>query len=71
MDRQYVESTALESIGYEEATGTLEIQFSNGGPIWQYYEFPEDMWNEFQYSESKGIYFHSRIKNHFREARVG
>jgi hypothetical protein len=71
MDRQPVESTAIASIGYDASTGTLEIEFANGGPVWQYSDFPEYMWNEFQYAESHGSFFHSQIKNHFPEARVG
>ena len=56
MERQYVESSMITSIGYDEDNSILEIEF-NSGVVWQYPDFPEYMWNEFQSSESKGKYF--------------
>lgn len=70
MERKFVESSNLTSIGYDFSSCTLEIEFKSGG-VWQYYEFPEHMWNEFEYAESYGKYFHAHIKNQYREARVG
>jgi hypothetical protein len=61
----------IASIGYDPANGTLEIEFKNGGQVWDYFDFPEHMWNEFQTCESQGKYWHANIKNRFREARVG
>ena len=71
MERRPVESSNLASIGYDASTGTLEIEFKSGGAVWQYYDFPEHKWNEFEYAESHGKYFHAHIKNQYREARVG
>jgi len=71
MERTPVESSNLASIGYDSSTGTLEIEFKSGGAVWQYYDFPEHKWNEFEYAESHGKYFHANIKNQYREARVG
>jgi hypothetical protein len=71
MDRKPVNSSMINSIGYDSSSGTLEIEFKNGGAIWQYYDFPEHMWNEFEYSESHGKYWHANIKGQYREARVG
>ena len=71
MERTSVESSNLASIGYDPSTGTLEIEFKSGGAVWQYYDFPEHKWNEFEYAESHGKYFHGNIKNQYREARVG
>jgi hypothetical protein len=70
MERKLVESSNLASIGYDASTGTLEIEFKNGA-IWQYYDFPEHMWNEFEYAESHGKYFNANIKNQYRDGRVG
>lgn len=71
MERTPIESSNLASIGYDSSTGTLEIEFKSSGAVWQYYDFPEHMWNEFQTAESHGKYFHANIKNQYREARVG
>jgi KTSC domain len=70
MERRIVESSNLASIGYDASTGTLEIEFKSGS-IWQYYDFPEHMWNEFEYAESHGKYFNANIKNQYRDGRVG
>ena len=70
MDRKPVNSSMITSIGYDPSTGTLEIEFKTDGAVFQYFDFPEHMWNEFEYAESHGKYWHSNIKNQFREARV-
>lgn len=64
MDREYVESSMITSIGYDPAICVLEIEFSNG-TVWQYNDFPEYMWYEFRQSESKGKYFHAYIKKEY------
>jgi len=66
-----VNSTMMTSIGYDITHGTLEIEFNKGGAVWQYYDFPEYLWNEFQYCESHGKFYNSNIKNQYCEARVG
>jgi len=71
MDRQPVNSSMIASIGYDSGNGILEIEFKSDGAIWQYFEFPEHMWNEFLICESHGKYCHANIKKRFREARVG
>jgi len=71
MERISVNSSMITSIGYDTSSGTLEIEFKSDGAVWQYYDFPEHMWNEFQYAESQGKYWHSNIKKQYREARVG
>ena len=71
MDREPVNSSMIASIGYDPLNGTLEIEFKSDSSIWNYFDFPEHLWNEFHYCESHGKYWHANIKKHFREARVG
>jgi hypothetical protein len=71
MERTSVNSSMVSSIGYDPSTGTLEIEFSKGGAIWQYFDFPEHLWYEFEYTESHGKYCHANIIGQYREARVG
>lgn len=61
MDREYVDSSMMNFIGYDFASSVLEIEFKNG-IVWHYNEFPEYMWYEFKASGSKGKYFHANIK---------
>lgn len=64
MEREYVESSMITSIGYDEESSILEVEFK-GGVVWQYPDFPEYMWYEFQSAESKGKYFHANIREQF------
>lgn len=59
--RHAVESSHIASIGYDPDTETLEIEFHKGG-TYQYSNFPENLWVEFENSESKGKYFHRNIR---------
>ena len=70
MERQFIESKMIKSIGYDAQSSTLEIEF-NSDAIWQYFDFLESKWHEFEISESKGKYFHREIKNQYSESRVG
>lgn len=70
MDRNYIDSSMITSIGYDLLTAILEIEFKSNGQVWQYRDVPEFIWYEFESSSSKGKYFLSNIKNHFSEYRV-
>lgn len=70
MERQFIESSMIKSIGYDSNSSTLEIEF-NSGPIWQYFDLLESLWYEFESSESKGKFFLREIKNQYSESRVG
>ena len=71
MEREYVSSSMINSIGYDLSTGTVEIEFKSNGQIWQYYDVPEYTYNEFRVAGSIGKAFNAMIKGQFREARVG
>lgn len=64
MNRQYVDSSMIISIGYDALTCTLEVEFKDG-IVWQYHEFPEYMWYEFESAESKGKYFNANIRKQY------
>lgn len=70
MDRKNIESSMIQSIGYDVNNSTLEIEF-NSGAVWQYFDFPESSWYEFEAADSQGKFFHREIKNQFPESRVG
>lgn len=70
MDRQYVDSSMIVSIGYDPTTSTLEVEFKSGGAIWQYTGFPEYLWYEFKTSDSKGKFFLQNIRGIYNEFRV-
>ena len=71
MDRQCVDSSMITSIGYDQDTSTLEVEFKSNGAIWHYPDFPEYLWYEFNASDSKGKFFLQSIRGKFNEFRVG
>lgn len=53
MIRIPVRSTNIASIGYDEATSTLEVGFRNGS-TYQYYGVPASVWRAVMYASSHG-----------------
>ena len=70
MEREYVASSNLRSIGYDDSSSTLEVEF-NSGAIWQYFDFPESKWFEFKQTDSFGRYFNREIRGQYPESRIG
>jgi hypothetical protein len=68
MDWIAVTSTNVKAVAYEEATSTLFVEFSAGN-VYQYFDVPLTVFEEFLSSSSKGAYFNSHLKNKFRYER--
>jgi hypothetical protein len=62
-------STSIASIGYDESTSTLEIEFKTGS-VYQYFEVPKSTYDELMSASSHGTYLAQQIKGQFRYARV-
>jgi hypothetical protein len=69
MDRNYVASSNIASIGYDEATETLEVEFLNGS-IYQYYNVPAGLYQQLMQEGSKGRFLNVYIKNAYPYSRV-
>lgn len=61
MERTPVESTNLSSVGYDQMTATLEIEFNRSG-IYQYHGVPLEIYEGLMNSGSKGSYFHENVR---------
>lgn len=70
MERYSVASSNVASIGYDEASQTLEVEFLNGS-IYQYYGVPQAMYDELMQAGSKGRFLNTYIKNAYGYSRVG
>lgn len=68
MEREPVESSNLLSVGYDENSLTLEIEFKSG--IYQYYDVPQHIYEELINSNSLGSYLHRFIKSEFTCSKV-
>ncbi len=69
MNRIPVESSNIMSIGYDQVTQTLEVEFHKGR-IYQYFDVPQAVYEEFICAGSKGAYLATQIKGYYRYARV-
>lgn len=69
MERQRVTSSNIASIGYDEETATLEIEFNNGS-IYHYFDVPYNVYSELVSAESHGKYLAAHIKGHYRYAKA-
>ncbi|RYE18730.1 MAG: KTSC domain-containing protein, partial [Sphingobacteriales bacterium] len=47
MKRQPVDSSALQSIGYDAEKQTLELEFRDNGGVWQYFELSPAIYKRF------------------------
>lgn len=69
MYRYPVSSSNIASIGYDESSRTLEIEFLNGS-IYQYYDVPDTIYQELMQATSHGQYLSQVIKGFFSYAKV-
>jgi len=69
MRRARVQSTSLESVGYEAESGTLEVEFA-GGAVYQYLGVPEAELRKFMRARSRGAYLNRCIKPRYLCRRV-
>ena len=64
MDRTYVTSSLIQSIGYDANSQTLEIEFVKGG-VYQYSGVSEDEYAGLMGSESHGKHFLANIRDKY------
>jgi hypothetical protein len=69
MNRQGVKSSNLKSVGYDAATSTLEVEFSNG-TVWQYAAVPGDVYRDLMKAPSVGSYFAREVRGKFEASKA-
>jgi hypothetical protein len=69
MDRVGVNSSNIQSVGYDTATNTLEIEFANGN-IYQYFDVPQGIFDGLVGAGSAGSFFNQNIRGVYRYARA-
>ncbi|MBI2718728.1 MAG: KTSC domain-containing protein [Rhizobiales bacterium] len=70
MQRYTIASSNIASIGYDDKTETLEVEFLNGS-IYQYYNVPTNMYDNLMREGSKGRFLNTYIKNAYPYSRIG
>lgn len=69
MDREFVTSSNVRSIGYDATSSTLEVEFQNTF-VYQYYNVPVHVFEALMAAGSKGQFINSQIKNMYAFSRV-
>ena len=70
MERQLVASTNIASIGFDEPSETLEVEFFNG-TVYQYYNVGAALFEQLMESSSKGRFLNAYIRSAYPYSRVG
>lgn len=63
MYRRPVESSLIQSVGYDLASSVLEIEFAESHRVYQYFDVPLSIYSELMAADSKGSYFNDYIKD--------
>lgn len=66
-----VDSSNLESIGYDPDSAVLTIKFKNGGSTYEYYDVPQYEYDALMAAESKGKYANQNIYKGYRQQKIG
>ena len=70
MERQYVSSSHIVSIGYDPTSMVLEVEF-NTGAIYQYYDIQQSIYDGLMAADSHGTYLAAYVKKGgYRYAQV-
>ncbi|PSR51883.1 KTSC domain-containing protein [Adhaeribacter arboris] len=69
MERIFVSSSNLYTVGYNDGISILEIQFRNGS-IYQYFNVPLSVYQALMNAGSHGQYFSYFIKDRYRYRRI-
>jgi hypothetical protein len=64
MKLQEVESKFLQFVGYDDLNKHLRVMIKS--KIYDHYEVPREVWDEFMKSESKGKYYNQKIRGKYQ-----
>ena len=69
MQRKRVNSSKLRSVGYDEKSMTLEIEFSNG-QVYQYVKVYPEVYRRFMAAPNPTSFFEDRIEEDYTGRKV-
>jgi hypothetical protein len=61
----YVQSTAIEQVGYDAENQDLRAKFRDSGKTYVYREVPQEVYDALLFADSLGAYFNSHIRDQF------
>lgn len=65
-----VNSTNIDSVGYNADTQTLTVKFKVSGQTYEYLNVPQTLYEGLMTAESKGKYINDNIRSQFNYRRV-
>ena len=65
-----VNSTNIDSVGYNADTQTLIVKFKGSGQVYEYLNVPQTLYEGLLTAESKGKYINDNIRSQFNYRRV-
>jgi len=69
MERQPVKSRILRSVGYDDSTKIMEIEFQNG-LVYQYTGVPPKIYADLMHAGEIGKYFSEKVRPKFQTKQV-
>ncbi len=69
MERKRLNSSQIRSVGYDESSQTLEIEFPNGSIV-QYSRVSPEVHRRLMAAPSPGSFFQDRIEDEFTARRI-
>jgi hypothetical protein len=69
LERKPVKSRILSSVGYDEISKILEIEFHTG-LVYEYSGVPSKVYKDLMNSEAIGKYFTEKVRNRFRTKQI-
>ena len=69
MERHAVKSVILRSVGYDDSTKILEIEF-HSGLVYQYSGVPSKVYTDLMRSGEIGKFFSEKVRTQFRTKQV-
>ena len=69
MERLTVDSSNLESIGYDVESQILEVEFKHRS-VYQYFGVPKDVYLKLMNADSHGVFFSANIRNVYKCEKV-
>ena len=64
MHRDHVDSSAISSIGYDDRSAVLEVEFSSGA-VYDYLNVPKRVYRDLLKASSKGSFVSRRVRDRY------
>jgi hypothetical protein len=68
MHRTHISSSAISSVGYDERSSVLEVEFESGA-VYDYFDVPQKVYRDLLKAPSKGSFVSRRVRDRYPFAR--